>query len=112
MASAIFSVCRLAHTPEQYVATVRRLGLELGSEGPITRSRAIDARKFIQERHSLASLQVCGDVILPGTLVAGAAPGGPGGLGGGITATPAGQPSNPVGPPLVPPQEVASPVLP
>jgi hypothetical protein len=98
---------------EHYVATVRRLGLELGPEGPITRARAIDARRFIQDRHSLAALQVCGDVILPGTLIAGAAPGGPGGPGlGGIGVTPAGQPSNPVGPPLVPPQEIASPVLP
>ena len=63
---------------EHYVATVRRLGLDLGSGGPITRARAIDARKFIQERHSLASLKVCGDVVLPGTLVASAGPGGPG----------------------------------
>lgn len=97
---------------DNYVATVRRLGLDLGPAGPITRANAIDARKFIQERHSLASLQVCGDVILPGTLIAAAGPGGLGGPGGIVGAPPAGQPSNPVGPPLVPPQEVASPVLP
>src|SRR5258706_11773990 len=100
---------------EHYVATVRRLGLDLGSAGPITRGRAIEARRFIQGRHSLASLQGCGDVILPGTLVASAGPGGPGAGAGGLTPTVPGAPVQPPGsiePPLVPPQEIASPVLP
>ena len=100
---------------EHYVATVRRLGLDLGSAGPITRGRAIEARRFIQGRHSLASLQGCGDVILPGTLVASAGPGGPGTGAGGLTPTVPGAPVQPPGsiePPLVPPQEIASPVLP
>ena len=96
---------------EHYVSTVRRLGLDVGSEGPVTRGRAIEARQFIQGRHALDSLKVCGDVILPGTLAASAGPGGPGGPGV-VTVPPALPPSNPIGPPLVPPQEIASPVLP
>jgi hypothetical protein len=99
---------RKKDAPEHYVATVRRLGLDLGSEVAITRGRAIEARTFIQGRHALASLQGCGDVILPGTLVASAGPGGPAGTGG-VAVPPAVQPVNPIGPPLVPPQEIASP---
>jgi hypothetical protein len=105
---------RKKDAPEHYVATVRRLGLDLGSEGPITRGRAIEARRFIQGRHSLASAQGCGDIILPGTLVAAAGPGGPGGGPGALTPTVPAAPVPPpgIGPPLVPPQEIASPVLP
>ncbi len=98
--------------PHSFTVT---LGPDLGSAGPITRGRAIEARRFIQGRHSLASLQGCGDVVLPGTLVASAGPGGPGTGAGGLTPTVPGAPVQPPGsiePPLVPPQEIASPVLP
>jgi hypothetical protein len=96
--------------PTDYVSTVRRLGLDLGSEGPITREKANEARKFIEGRRLLRALHVCGDVVLPeGTLLAAA---GPGDTGPGVTPLRPPVPPNPLAPPVIPPQEVASPVVP
>jgi len=97
-----------------YLATVRRLGLDLGPPGPIARDKAVLAREFIERRRSRALLELCGDIVLPGTLVASAALAEPTGPGSVVppTGPGAGQPPNPVAPPLIPPQDVASPVLP
>ena len=57
-------------TPADYLATARRLGLELGAEGPITRERAEEARRFLERRRSQRERELCGDILRPGTLVA------------------------------------------
>jgi hypothetical protein len=108
----------------EYEATVRRLGLDLGPEGPISREKAVEAMRFIRSRHGEEALRLCQDVLeREPTLVATAGagqpvapplPGGPGGPGAG-GAPPAGgpgTPSGPLGPPVLPPQDVASPTLP
>ena len=103
--------------PADYVGTVARLGLDLGSDGPVTREKAEEARRFLQRRHAELVQELCGDILQPNTLVAeladagaadagaGGVPGGPGGGGGG-----GGNP--PVPPPVVPPLPPASPTLP
>jgi len=96
---------------EDYVATVRRLGLDLGPEGPIARDRAVEARRFIEQRRGRAAFESCGDVVLPGTLVASAGQAEPAATGG-SGPPPVPPPPNPVAPPLIPPQEIASPVIP
>ena len=70
-------------TPADYVATLERLGLELGTAGPITREKAEEARRFLDRRRAQQELELCGDILQPGTLVAELATGGPGGGGGG-----------------------------
>ena len=112
---------RKKDAPADYVATVRRLGLDLGPPdplvagrpaGPVTREKAVEARKFIERRRALAPLESCGDVILPGTLVASVQ----GVTLDGSTGVPALPPGtgqgNPLNPLVIPPQEIASPVLP
>ena len=95
-----------------YVATVRRLGLDLGTPGPITREKATEARKFIAGRRALDPAASCGDVVLPGgTLVASIQSVPLDGTGSPALPPGTGQ-GNPVNPPVVPPQEIASPVLP
>jgi hypothetical protein len=109
---------------EDYVATLRRLGLDPGPDGPVTRELAIDAMDFIQgkKRLELASSPFCGDIEVRGVLVAGAGapgsaagpgagagPGGPGGSGGSGGPSTPGNPQPPISPPYVPPQDVASP---
>jgi hypothetical protein len=94
---------------EDYGGTVRRLGLDLGPDGPVTRDKANEAKAFIERRHALAALEYCGDVILPGTLVASAGPGDAGAPNGSSAPV---QPPGGVAPPLIPPQEKPSPYLP
>jgi hypothetical protein len=100
--------------PSDYVATLKRLGFDPGPDGPVARSRALDAMRFVREqrRNLLASL--CGDVppeptptALPtqvaGTLLPTQPPGRPLGPGGG---------DPPLGLPLLPPQPPATPSTP
>ena len=68
-------------TDEDYLATLGRLGLDLGAAGPITREKADEARRFLERRHSEA-LEGCLEVLRSGTLVADTAV-GPGGEAGG-----------------------------
>jgi hypothetical protein len=106
--------------PADYIATLERLGLELGPEGPITRERAEEARRFLERERTQRERELCGDILRPGTLVAelssaasgtsgtgdgGTGPGG-GGPGGGGTGGGGGQP--PV-PPVIPPLPPATP---
>ena len=57
-------------TPADYVATVERLGLQLGPEGAILRERAEEARRFLERRRSQLERERCGDILRPGALVA------------------------------------------
>jgi hypothetical protein len=108
--------------PADYVATVGRLGLELGAAGPVSRETAEEARRFLEQRRQELTAGLCGDIVRPGSLLAelastgsgtagGEAPGGPGGVDGTPGgSTPAG--GGPVPPPVIPPLPPPSPVLP
>jgi hypothetical protein len=103
---------RKKDTIEDYAATLRRLGLDLGAPGPVTRAKADEAREFIERRRTLTGLDACGDILRPTTLVA-AAPGAAPAAQPAGPSTPGGGPGpDPIAPPLIPPQEPASPVLP
>jgi hypothetical protein len=103
---------------EDYMATLRRLGLDLGPAGPVTRAKADEARRFIERRRSLQSLVFCGDIVRQGTQVATVPPGAPAGSQGPAPGPapgpgPGPQPGpDPISPPVIPPQEPVSPVLP
>jgi hypothetical protein len=97
-------------TPADYLATVERLGLDLGPAGSITRERAEEARRFLERRQSQRERDLCGDILRPETLVAeltsvdagdagGGGEGGGGGGGGGEIPQP----------PIIPPLPPASP---
>ncbi len=115
---------RKKETEEDYVATLRRLGLDLGETGGISREKAIEARRFLGERRSAPGLEFCGEIIPPGELETGtavAASGGSGaqpgpapgpGPGPGPGPNPPPPPPPVVPPPVIPPPDVASPVQP
>jgi hypothetical protein len=103
--------------PADYVGTVARLGLELGPQGPITREKAEEARRFLERRRVQRDLELCGDILAPGSLVAelstaatsgastgggGETGGGPGGGGGGNGGGGGAVTPPPVIPPLPP----------
>jgi hypothetical protein len=75
---------RKKNSGADYVATLRRLGLDVGADGPISRAQADEAIAFVRRRAALLT-GGCGDLTLPdsGLRVAGlqpaglAAPGGP-----------------------------------
>jgi uncharacterized membrane protein YgcG len=111
--------------PEDYVGTIERLGLELGPEGPVTRDRAEEARRFLARRRAQEAAELCGDILAPGTLVAelasaagpgagGGEGGGTGGGGGGTGGGGGGQQGGGGGvpPPVIPPLPPASGTLP
>jgi hypothetical protein len=98
-----------------YVATLRRLGLDLGPEGPITRDKAVEAMRFIRSRKALDADRFCRDLIdgeprLGTTVVDTGTPPQP--TGPGTPTGPGVRPPDPLGPPLLPPQQVASPIVP
>jgi hypothetical protein len=103
-------------TPADYVATVARLGLDLGPDGPVTREKAEEARRFLEKRHAELQQELCGDILTPGTLVADLAaagtPGAGAGVPGGGGGSGGGGGGNPVPPPVIPPLPPASPTLP
>jgi hypothetical protein len=99
--------------PEDYLATIRRLGYDPGPQGPVSRAKAVEAMEFILARRKSLPRSDCGDA--PATLVAqlsGGLPEPPG------PVTPPGPPAPPppgpppIAPPVVPPQLPASPVVP
>ena len=116
---------RKGDAPGDYLDTLRTLGFDAGSTGPIARERAVEAMRFVSREVERAGMG-CGDVrlptvpqidfaSLPGAAGAGAAMGGGGALGGGggpLPGVPAGPPPLNVPPPQVPPQPPSSPVLP
>jgi hypothetical protein len=93
-----------------YVATLRRLGLELGPDGPVARERADEAWQFVRGRRASGVEQSCGEVVLRDTLVASAGPAAGPPPGGGVPGVPPVNP--PIGPPVLPPIPPASPILP
>jgi hypothetical protein len=105
-------VQRKKDTPGDYVATLARLGFDLGETDPVARARAVEAMNFIHGRRRKAESAPC-DVLIefnPTQRTVLAEPAAPV-VGPTIPLNPGpGQP--PLGPPIVPPQEPASPVLP
>jgi hypothetical protein len=105
-----------------YVAATERLGLELGPAGPITREKAEEARRFLERRRAQLEMELCGDILRPGTLVAELATTGPGASGGGEGGGPeggggeggggAGGGGGGIPPPIIPPLPPPSPILP
>ena len=104
---------RKKNAPEDYVATLRRIGFDPGADGPITRDKAVSAMGFVREKHKERAAKLCGDPTLPEFTPT------PGAQAAQGTQT-AGRPVSPVVPPgsgspdipLLPPQEPASPVSP
>jgi hypothetical protein len=102
------------NSSEDYIATLRRLGLEAGpAEAEVSRDAAITAMRFVRERRQEAMALLCGDNIivddapLPPLRVADdSLPGASEGVQGGAPLPP------PIAPPILPPQEPASPTSP
>jgi hypothetical protein len=89
---------RKKETAEDYVATLKRLGFDVGPSGPIPRAKAVDAMRFLQRRARELLSPTCGDVLMPQTLVA--------------NATGLEQPAPVQGPQVTPPESgVAPPVV-
>lgn len=113
---------RKKDTAADYIGTLARLGLDLGPEGPITRDKAEEARRFLERRKAQQAVELCGDILLPGTLVTELAAAGVGGPGTGGPGTPGGgdpgdggdggDGGSGVPPPVVPPLPPGSPILP
>jgi hypothetical protein len=88
-----------------YVATLRRLGFDVGPAGPISRPRAVEAMHFIERRRSEMT-GACGDVLAPTVerALAEAAPIAGPGTGPGFSGNaPGGERFVPVGSPVEPP---------
>lgn len=105
-----------------YVATVRRLGFDVGPEGRVGRPKAIAAMEWISGRRRQSARVSCGDVVpatdlqtqvasqQPGTTTPGGGTTPPGGGGVDVPGSnPGGDPTVPVPSPL-PSQEPGSPV--
>jgi hypothetical protein len=117
-----------------YVATVKRLGFDAGPHGPVARTRALDAMRFVREQRRALMASLCGDRLLiddsfdaatttvAGSTGSGAASGQQPGTGDPTGPTgpvvlppvpaPLPPPLPPLPPPLIPPQPPSSPVIP
>ena len=100
-----------------YTATAERLGLTPGPGGPlapVTRGKAEEARRFLEQRRAQLAREQCGDLLTAGTLVAdaNAGPGGGAGAGGGTGGSGGGGGGGKVPPPITPAVPPASPTLP
>jgi hypothetical protein len=60
---------RKKDTPADYVTTLRRLGFDVGPAGPMPRNRAVDAMRFLERKAVAMKTALCGDVVLPATVV-------------------------------------------
>jgi hypothetical protein len=56
---------RKKNTGPDYVATLRRLGLDVGETGPVSRAKAAEAMAFVQGRAPALLAGHCGDIALP-----------------------------------------------
>jgi len=56
---------RKKDSPADYVATLRRLGFDVGPPGPMPRNRAVDAMRWLEKKAEPLKEALCGDVILP-----------------------------------------------
>jgi hypothetical protein len=99
---------------EDYVATLRRLGLEPGTDGPVSQDKAVEAMRFIRDQRREAMARLCGDNVivdeapLPPLQIAEM----PGPSEGPTAVAPGSALPPPITPPLLPPQEPASPTAP
>src|SRR5579862_211777 len=105
--------------PEDYLETLKRLGLDLGSAGPIARDKAVEAMNYVRLGRAALLEGACGDVLTAAetTLLAqgqgGPLPEPPGPVvGPGVPPATSGQGPPPLTPPAAPPQIPASPVTP
>lgn len=103
-----------------YVATLRRLGFDVGPEGRVSRPKAIAGMEWVSARRRESTRTSCGDVVPPNdqdVLVASQTPGGTTPPGGGVNppgvdvpgTDPGGNPNTPLPTPL-PSQPPGSPV--
>ncbi|MCG6923303.1 MAG: hypothetical protein LJF15_19795 [Acidobacteria bacterium] len=96
---------------EDYVATLRRLGLEPGPNGPVSQDKAIEAMRFVREQRQEAMARLCGDTVtvdeLPLPPLQVAEMPGPSEPAPPVVPLPP-----PIAPPILPPQEPASPTTP
>jgi hypothetical protein len=60
---------RKKDTPADHVTTLRRLGFDVGPAGPMPRNRAVDAMRFLEQKAAPMKTALCGDVVMPGTVV-------------------------------------------
>jgi hypothetical protein len=103
---------RKKDAPADYVATIKRLGLDPGPEGPVSRDKALDAMRFVQEQRRAILAGLCGDYVpfdetpgLPPQITAQAP----------VVAPPVVQPpvvEPPIGPPVLPGLPAATPTQP
>jgi hypothetical protein len=56
---------RKKETTADYVATLRRLGFDVGPAGPMPRDRAVDAMRWLEKRSAPMKEMRCGDLVLP-----------------------------------------------
>jgi hypothetical protein len=107
--------------PADYVATLRRLGFDVGPAGPVSRARAVDAMHFVQQRR-MEMVGACGDVVAPVVerALAEAAPVAGPGTGAGFTGNGPGErpfvpiagPTTPPAPPVITPPVTTLPTAP
>jgi hypothetical protein len=55
---------RKKDSPAAYVATLKRVGFDVGPPGPVSRARAVDAMHFVEQRR-LEMVGGCGDIAAP-----------------------------------------------
>jgi hypothetical protein len=99
-----------------YVATLTRLGFDPGPAGPVARTKALDAMRFIRDRRQERLAELCGDRVLfdersalaPPQVAEGPVVPPPPPQGGGEI----GPVAPPIGPPALPPQPPATPTEP
>jgi hypothetical protein len=104
---------------EEYIATLLRLGFDVGTTNPVPRALAVDAMNFIktQRRQLLGEEKDCWDIEMPDAdaVVTGApaptVPPVPPGVIPPVVPPPPGT-TGPLGPPEIPPQVPASPTTP
>jgi hypothetical protein len=58
---------RKKESAADYAATLRRLGFDVGPPGPMPRTRAVDAMRFLEKKAAPLRAALCGDVVLPTT---------------------------------------------
>jgi hypothetical protein len=56
---------RKKESPADYVATLRRLGFDVGPAGPMPRDRAVDAMRWLEKSSAPMKEALCGDIVLP-----------------------------------------------
>jgi hypothetical protein len=100
--------------PQDYVATLRRIGFDPGDAGPVSPDTAITAMDFIEDKREQTLTALCGDRILVNDL-----PVQPPSVIADVPLPPPAEPvvppgpgTPPIGPPVVPPQPPASPTAP